>query len=347
MLKSLTLQNHECHRLTELEFSPGLNIFIGPTDAGKSSAFRAVYWLINNRPLGDQMLPLFWKGETKITVEFSDPDSTVSRIKGKKTNDYQLNNLDPVNAGSGTPPEEISQAIMLDDVNFQTQVDRSFMMFDSPGERGRMLNRIAGLEEIDKALNNGSRDVLRLSREYRASKANIKTQEEQLEAFSDLEKIEEKVALCEQFTLYIQQSGKKAKTLRGLIDENEKIENKLSIVEKFLPAEEKIKLVESLLHEIQKKEKRIASLNEISLGIKRIDSKLEGFFDFDEVEGVLAEIKQMSEQIEEAEERAVSLRKKVKRLESLDHKIEEIEEKIEKLEKALPKICKECGAGLK
>lgn len=346
MLKSLTLENHECHRLTELEFSPGLNVFIGETDAGKSSVFRAAYWGFFNRPLGNQMLPLFWKGETKVTFEFIDPEHTVSRIKGKKVNDYQLNDSKPINAGSGAPPEEITQAILMDEVNFQTQVDRSFMMFESSGERGRILNRIAGLEEIDKALDNARRDVSKLAKEHQTGRAAIEEQEEQLKVFDNLEELEEKVSLCEQFVVYIQKSEKKITTLNNLIKEEEEVQTKLIKVDKFLQAEKKLKRVESLLQEIQEKEERAQELNNICLGIERIDRKLEKFPNFSEVEKVLEDINKIGKQIEQATEKAVDLRTQTRKLSRIETKIKDLELEIEELEDSLPEVCDSCGAGI-
>lgn len=53
-IKKLVVDNFQSHEHTEVEFGPGLNVIVGPSDHGKSALVRALRWLfIMNR--GDRL----------------------------------------------------------------------------------------------------------------------------------------------------------------------------------------------------------------------------------------------------------------------------------------------------
>lgn len=165
MIRYLNITNFESHPDTQLEFEPGLNVFVGESDRGKSGVFRAFNWARTNRPLGDGMRPLYWDGETRVEVVFDPNGGFVRREKGKN-NHYFIGNPEgdwEGNAGTDVP-KEVQQAFSMGDVNFQSQIDRAFLMFDTPGERGRVLNQVAGLDKIDSTLSAANSDILQLKR---------------------------------------------------------------------------------------------------------------------------------------------------------------------------------------
>src|SRR5690554_5109154 len=86
MITSLEIQNFQSHKETLLEFEPGVNVIIGPSDSGKTAILRALYWLVWNRPLGDAFRSS-WGGDTKVVLETK--DGMVKRFKGKEDH-YKL-----------------------------------------------------------------------------------------------------------------------------------------------------------------------------------------------------------------------------------------------------------------
>ena len=122
MITKLILENFEGHKRTVFDFSNGLNVFVGESDRGKSSVFRAFKLLTQNKPGGEWMRPLYWEGETVITGVFSNPDFTLKRTRGKSTNTYQLNDDDPVAAGTSVP-ENIAALIDMDEYLLQQSIE--------------------------------------------------------------------------------------------------------------------------------------------------------------------------------------------------------------------------------
>ena len=73
-LKSLSLENFESWESGFFEFHPGVNIFVGLSDTGKSAVLRALRLLMENKPTGDEYRSDFAdkKAITKIQGNFTE-----------------------------------------------------------------------------------------------------------------------------------------------------------------------------------------------------------------------------------------------------------------------------------
>ena len=95
MIKSVLYRNFQSHKKTLLEFHDGINIIMGPTDSGKTSLLRGLYWVRYNRPRGDDFISN-WnrtdKGKpikaTVVTVTMT--DGQIKRIKSPQLNGYKI-----------------------------------------------------------------------------------------------------------------------------------------------------------------------------------------------------------------------------------------------------------------
>lgn len=344
MITDLILKNHECHENNHLQFTPGLNIFIGATDAGKSSAFRAIYWLINNRPLGDSMFPLFWEGITEIEGRFVNPTGTIVRIKDKKDwNHYIINDQDPINAGSGAPPESVRKLINMDDINFQTQIDRAFLMFETPGERGRILNKIAGLDDIDRTIDNAKRDEQKLKRNLETEQALLISLQEQKVVYKNLEEQEEQLLICEQLEKEITQTLDKINTLSKVIQELSSLDGEIEEAERLLPAETLIYTSISLCTQQEASGNRIRRVRAILTNLAKVDSAIEGMEEYTDIEIRFTEIKQLLSNISLSEQKVKKLQNTLRQISIIEVSTKKLETETELLEKQLPKKCLTCG----
>lgn len=152
MIKKLIIENFQSHKYTEIDFSSGVNVIIGLTDNGKSAIIRAIHWLLFNKPSGDSFRR---KGSTltRVYAELASGDILI-REKSKSVNRYLLNDLE-FRAIGQTPPDEVMKAHGLSrELNFSLQADPFFLLQSSPGQVAQYLNKIVGLEDIDKTIKN-------------------------------------------------------------------------------------------------------------------------------------------------------------------------------------------------
>jgi len=147
VIKKLRLRGFQSHLYAELEFTPGVNVIVGPTDSGKSSLVRALGWLIFNRPRGDGFVNRLAR-TCEIAVETDGGAASRSR---KPNNEYVINGASLTAIGT-TVPDDLQTVVHLDDVNFQWQLDPYFLVMESPGAISRYVTEQLGLDTVDIAL---------------------------------------------------------------------------------------------------------------------------------------------------------------------------------------------------
>lgn len=157
MLQSVTLKNFQSHKNSKLNFDKGVNVIVGTSDSGKSAILRA----LNSCIYGE--LPTTYRtynsDETEVSIDVS--DKTVTRRRGDKTNEYQVNNSF-YKALNRTVPEDIVNLFNMNDINIQYQLDGPFLLSETPGEVAKRLNKTVNLDIIDsstKQINTMRNDV--------------------------------------------------------------------------------------------------------------------------------------------------------------------------------------------
>lgn len=227
MIDSVTISNFLSHKDTTIEFSPGVNIIVGPTDSGKSAIVKALRWAITNRPMGDGMRSS-WGGLTSVAVLVN--DQTVLRQRDQGLNQYVIGNHE-FNAIKGDVPAEILQLLNLTDINLQTQFDSHFLLSRSPGEVAQTFNKVAHLDKIDIALQNIQRGSREAYRKLEYDKEALKDKEERLLAYDNLPEIEGLIKALEDKESILQSQALKRQEVIQLISAIKRIEDELAEIE--------------------------------------------------------------------------------------------------------------------
>lgn len=158
MFASLQLTNFQSHKLTELDFSEGVNVIVGQSDTGKTAILRAMNWIINGKPRGSGFI---YEGSKSCScclyVSVQGNLVAVERMRKGDSTDYKLikhSSEKPVTftAFGNDIPEEITQVFNFNDINIQDQLSPYFLVLDTPGRVAQYLNEITRLDEIDKVV---------------------------------------------------------------------------------------------------------------------------------------------------------------------------------------------------
>lgn len=203
MIKKTTIKNRQSHLNTELEFHPYVNVIIGTSAVGKSSVLRSFDWIFNNRPLG-QKFSSYWirdgkklKGEILSSVHVD--DKVISRIRSQDRNLYTVKIGDgeehELEAPGTSVPEEITDILNVNEVNFQKQRDRAFLIEDGPTEAAKFLNKTVKLDLIGDVLGRGENKRIRLNREINSLEESITKTTEDLNGLNWIEDVERKLEL--------------------------------------------------------------------------------------------------------------------------------------------------------
>ena len=161
MFKKLSITNFQSHKDTFITFDPGINVITGTSRSGKTAVLRALRWLYENRPRGNNFIRhTTTRADVILSVDNNDKEVMVARVRDKKDNCYIINTssnmlaVDDVKyeALRGTVPEEVSEVLNISDINIQSQFDPYFLILDTPGSVGQYVTKITKLDEVDQLL---------------------------------------------------------------------------------------------------------------------------------------------------------------------------------------------------
>ena len=211
-IKRLRLRNFQSHRETDFEFTPGLNIIVGPSDQGKSAIVRALRWLVYNEPRGTGFIRV---GETRceVRVELSngvaverirDESSRVNRyileVPGEEVLVFERFNKEvPLEVRKAL---DISKLVIDRDraveINLASQLEAPFLLEESGTTRSKILGRMANLHIIDAAQRDTLRDTSQALHEISRLEGDIELLDQQLQNYANLEEEETRLESLEQ-----------------------------------------------------------------------------------------------------------------------------------------------------
>ena len=245
MIKSLELHNFQSHKASHLELDPGMNVVIGPSDSGKTAIIRALRWLVWNRPSGDD-IQSNWGGDTTVEINI-EGDQLIFKGKSAKNNEYHLTangKVQRFKAFGTSVPEEIQQALNLNEINLQQQLDSPFLLSNTPGEVAKHFNKVAHLDQIDSGLKNVQSWLREIERTISSKQEQLIEAEEDLTKFAHLDKFEIEVEILERLQTDLITKVNQTRGLKklvwdsaevcNLIEEQNKITKAGPLVDKIL-----------------------------------------------------------------------------------------------------------------
>lgn len=153
MIERLELVNFESHTHTIVDFSQGVNIITGNSDAGKSSLLRALRLVLNNEPGGEDFIN-FNADSCAVILHVNGHEVVRKKARNNKVNEYVLNGK-VLKAFGQSVPDEVKAVTGLTEVNAEWQFDRRpFLLAETGGYIASKLNEIVNLELIDYSLKN-------------------------------------------------------------------------------------------------------------------------------------------------------------------------------------------------
>jgi DNA repair exonuclease SbcCD ATPase subunit len=342
MIKQLNIQNFQSHKDTSIDFSDGVNIIVGASDSGKSAIIRALKWLHWNRPSGDAIRSN-WGGKTEVEL-FTD-DCHVIRSKNKEEL-YVLGDQS-FRAFRTEVPEEIVKALNMQEINLQQQLDSPFLLSLTPGQVAEHFNKVAKLEQIDKATSAINKAIRELETERKYKITDLENKEEEFKKFEYLDKFEATVEVLEGMEKEYDNLWKSRTKLGTLLLDYGTVQKDIELSSQILADEDK---VNNLLSLYDKKEKLIEQqegiysiLEDISQVLKDIDEAKELTNDEVTVNNLLS----LYDDKKVLDKSFLTLRKALLDLNGIDlllnKKVADLGLKQAQFKKEMPDICPLCG----
>ncbi len=256
MLEKAIVENFRSHKKTIVKFSPGLNIFIGESDTGKTAFMAGLWWNFRNQPYGDSFRS-DWGGDTRVITFFSNTPK-IQRVRTNKENYYKISGLTKFDAlGKGGIPEKVSKIINIGDINIQYHTDPSYLFNSSPPEVARYINQLIDLEIISSTLSNIDSEKRSLDGVLKTELAEQDKIKKALKNYKWIDKAEHSLKILEQLSRDVQTltaDRREAKKIFSLILDNKK---ELKKLEQILSAKKEVKALLTLEKQINKDEKQL------------------------------------------------------------------------------------------
>jgi len=347
MIKSISIKNFRSYKDTFVEFHPGINAIIGENDAGKSNIRRALDWVINNNPAGDDIFPLYWEGNPEVEIDIG--NKLVTRFRSKSENLYTLTYADGSKEvfkafGRGVP-QIIKDHLNISSLNMSSQWDTFFLLDKSAADVAKHYNELVNLTVIDTTISNIASTLRKEKGALKVEQESQTKKTEELKEFDWLPEAEKELIALEKLNNYLKKLNSDWSDLSGLIKrlgELEKSNQELSEITKYethinilLGKKEKINGIKKDCDELQILITNIKSLtsedkklNNIIQYQNEVNSLIEKSDQIDEIiktENELSEYIDRLKHYQEVEKRYKSIVKyadKTKALLVLDGKIE-------------------------
>ena len=344
MLTKAIIKNFQSHKETTLDFVPGVNVIIGPSDAGKSAIFRAINWPITNRPLGDSFRSE-WGGDTRVTLHTVEGD-VVERGKGANKNEYILNG-GVLKAFGSEVPEGITNILQLDSANIKTQTDPPFLLANTPGEAARLLNKAASIDDIDYAISNLKSSYTKIYNDIKFNEGKLQEYNEQIEQYKDIPVLEDKLTKVEQKEQERQDKERNKEQLKQVTSQVENVNSQLKETEQIPFLLKRYEQAKSKHDELYNKVERVNQLKQLGNRIGQVQEYLSST---QYVEKALSWVIQTTNKYQEWQDKSKETQalrqiknqaeKKDKGIKGIDKEIKSLEQQFKELS---PETCPLCG----
>ena len=346
----IIIQNFQSHKDTTLELVPGVNALSGLSDVGKSAVIKAIHWVIDNSPAGDEFYS-WWGGDSLVTLDFG--DVAVTRTKGKGINAYKIKypgrdeqTLTGFNQGV---PDAVKEALNLRDFNLHSQHQSSFLLSDGGGAVNRYINRILDMEIIDRATSNIESDLRLYKGQAASEEQTAKRIEGELTAFNFLGEAEGRLAALEATQAKRDALEAKYNSLYDAYDEIKAINEKKQELRKVIALRPAFDEIMAINATIEIKRQRRSLLVSLIMEIKAIGADIEKKKKITKHKKEVEKLIAKNKKVLELTARANALESAINEIKSIEKMREENKIKIENLKKEfenlMPDVCPLCGRG--
>lgn len=262
MISEIKIHNFQSHPDTHIRLDPGVNVFIGSSDHGKSAVLRAVKWVIDNSIKGKGDSSKTTKGIPYASKWVKTPAGTIKkgkecsvtlctdkgevrRFRDSERNGYAFNGKSLEAIGTDVP-DEVSDFLNIDTVNIQRQADPPFLISWTSGDVSRFFNKVVKLEAIDQAIHIIDSKKRATSSDIKVTKVAIEQKIASIKEYDWVDKADKLVSDLENLDKKRIRISAEYDTLFGMLEKVYEYQEEIDDTEKILKAESSISAAVSI-----------------------------------------------------------------------------------------------------
>jgi len=202
----IEIENFMSHSNTVIDLNPETNMFVGPSNNGKSVIIRLVRWVCFDDPKGADFIKL---GESKTRGKIYYDDGTWIERERTRSAAGTLKVFDGKQVYDFTKwghqiPIEVLNVHQMPDVilakdkrinlSVSEQLDAPFLLSESPSIRAAIIGTLAGLDAFDVAIRENSKGIAGIQKGIKEKEKIVSDFINKLGTFTDLSDMETKIA---------------------------------------------------------------------------------------------------------------------------------------------------------
>jgi exonuclease SbcC len=202
-IKQVKLINFQDHKETTVDFTEGVNLIVGSSDAGKSAILRAVNFVFQNDLRGNSFIRV-GTTECSVTIVFSD-GVEITRVKSTDVNNYILKDeneeLHVFSKVASTVPEQIQKYLgnpPLDDkkrpIAYADQMANLFLVDLNSSDLPRTLSELTGIQHLQTAAETLGKNARSYDRSIKERNDKIKKLNDDLVQYQYVDKDYESIS---------------------------------------------------------------------------------------------------------------------------------------------------------
>jgi DNA repair protein SbcC/Rad50 len=195
-ISKVRIENFQSHEDTEFDLSPGINLIVGSSEAGKSAILRAINFAMHNEPKGDDFVRIE-RDETRVHLWWSD-GCYLCRIKGHKRNAVIIRDKDGFETGfdriGGSLPQEALDILGNPPIDpesgplsYSDQHQPLFLVTLSASELPKTISRLTGIDDFEDAAELLNKESNAANKKIKDSAKRIENYDNQLKEFDNLD----------------------------------------------------------------------------------------------------------------------------------------------------------------
>lgn len=341
MIQSLKIKNFQSHEISELSFSQGMNVITGSSDSGKTAIIRALRWAVFNKPSGNSFMRTESK-DTEVEVMFYD-GSGVNRAKHGSSNTYTIEQ-ETFTAFGVNVPDAVKAICNISDINLQQQLERPFLLDDSPGEVAAFFNRVANLDAIDTATKNIKKNIRKHSDAVNFHTSIISALEYTLKDFEHLDAMDKLVQEMEWIEKEQVKEQMRVSSLNSLCG---KIQDVIEKEIEYQGLPELLEQIQKNMKEFEQQRQNLYALDSARTTLMEIEIQKIRYSKYVDAANTIDEIFILHQREKEQIQKLCDCTAIIKRLQFLERQTEDEKRSFENLQKrftaAMPDICPLCG----
>lgn len=273
MIKSLHLKGLQSHTESSVDFTSGVNVILGETNAGKTALIRALQWIFQNRPLGTGLTQ---QGAKECIAEVETDRGKASRIRKKGFNGYVVGEMEFKEIGSSVP-DELTSVLDIRDVNLQEQLQPHFLITQPAGQISKYVSELLGFNVTDKMVAAVKSKASALKGERTRLTDEIEAAEREIAFYAEIDRVDALLSEASAFDKEKQAFAGSISRLESMLASLGSLKEDLSrLLDKVDPLAQRVAQVSDAIEDLDQRcidySSQSASIKDLSANIVKVEA---------------------------------------------------------------------------